>query len=117
MSTGWSVNYGASQDSGDAGQTIGSSNSASIAEPPLKRMVLGRVPAAPVIVASSVTEVAEGNLVQGTIHVHDSDSEHMSHVSIASSNKAQIIRAKLDLERALLREKQQETRVRRMEAE
>jgi hypothetical protein len=67
------------------------------------------------VVASGITEVAEGNLVQGTFNAHDSDSEHISHVSVASSNRAQIIQARSDLERALLREKQQETPVRKLE--
>jgi len=69
-----------------------------------------RTDAAPAIVRTIGTasrSEAEGNLVHFARKKREDDS--MSNVSATSSNKLSILRAKLDLEEALLRERKQET--------
>ena len=100
MATGWSV-AGSAEVSAS-----GTSGSLNVHSPIAKRQVLGHVlaPAMPVVISIARTQtVAEGNLVHISSH-EQRDSDDISVVSVASSNRQAVAQAKRKLELALLNE-------------
>lgn len=107
---GWSIATGS--QSSDTQLTT--SGSCTATPQPLK---FQRIDAAPATSSSSAVRAvvaAEGSLVQHGRRQKSREEDSLSNVSATSSNKLLILRAKLDLEQALLREKQQETSVARL---
>ena len=67
----------------------------------------------PVLANARIQETAEGNLV----HASNQESDSLSVISAASSNRRMMAQAKLDLERCLLNEAKQETKLARLRVE
>ena len=108
---GWSIaQYSAEGDF--TGMASNSSGSVNVHSPLPKRQNI-LVPALPVVVSQHTAMAAGGDLV----HVHQSmrESDSLSNISAASSNRLAILQASHQLAQALLNQARQETAVRQLE--
>ena len=95
-----------------------SAGGSSMLQPPLKYFrseasgSRARAPAMPVLQSSRVQETAEGNLVHA-----NKELDSVSDISIVSSTRAKLINANIELQRCLLQEAKEQSKLARLRIE